>query len=157
MVTELQPSWAVATPVWLVLVSAGHSSVRLAGAVIVGGVVSLTVMVWTALALLPQASVAVQVRAITSVPPQLFVTASLKVIVTELHPSCAVATPVWLVLVSAGHSSVRLAGAVMLGGLVSLTVMVWTALALLPQASVAVQVRAITSVPPQLFVTASLK
>jgi hypothetical protein len=43
----------------------------------VGLVVSRTVIVWTQLALLPQASVAVQVRAIISVPPQLLVTESL--------------------------------------------------------------------------------
>src|SRR5215472_6178259 len=156
MVTELQPSVAVATPVWLVLVLAGHSSVRLAGAVMVGGVVSRTVMVWTALALLPQASVAVQVRAMILVPPQLFVTTSLYVMETALQPSVAVATPVLLVVVSAGHSSVRLVGAAMVGGVVSRTVMVCTALAALPQASVAVQVRAMILLPPQVLVTASL-
>ena len=77
MVTALQPSVAVPTPVLFVPVLAGHSSVRFAGAVIVGGVVSRTVIVCTALALLPQASVAVQVLSITLAPPQLFVTASL--------------------------------------------------------------------------------
>ena len=58
-----------------------------AGTVIIGAVVSRTVMVWTALALLPQASVALQVRVITFVPPQLFATTSLKVMTTELQPS----------------------------------------------------------------------
>jgi hypothetical protein len=57
--------------------SAGHSSVTLAGGVIVGGVVSRTVIIWTALAALPQPSVAVQVRVMTLVPPQLLVRASL--------------------------------------------------------------------------------
>ena len=42
----------------------------------VGGVVSRTVIVCTQLVLLPQASVAVQVRKITLVPAQLLLTAS---------------------------------------------------------------------------------
>ena len=92
----------------------------------------------------------------TLVPAQLLLTESLKLILTELQPSLAVATPVALVVVIAGHSSTRLAGAVMVGGVVSRTVIVWTALVLLPQASVAVQVRAITFVAPQLVVTRSL-
>src|SRR6516162_9236440 len=128
--------------------SAGHSRVTSAGAVIVGGVVSWTVRVWTALAVLPQASVAVQVRVITLVPPQLSTTASLYPTLTELQPSCAVATPFLLVLMSAGHSRVTSTGAVSVGGVVSRTVSVCTALALLPQASVAVQVRVMTLVPP---------
>src|SRR6266699_6261359 len=156
-VTEPQPSWAVATPVALVLVLAGHSSTRLGGQLIVGGVVSCTVMVWTQLLLLPHWSVAVQVRVITLVPPQLLLTESLKLIRTEPQPSVAVATPVALVVVGAGHSSVRLGGAVMAGGVVSLTVMVWTALRLLPHWSVAVQVREMTLALPQLLLTESLK
>src|SRR5437879_2933820 len=112
MVTALQPSVAVAIPVTLVRVSAGQSRVRLGGAVIVGGATSRTVMVCTALALLPQASAAVQVRVMTLEPPQLLVTASLKEMATELQPSEAVATPVLFVLTSAGQSRVRSAGAV---------------------------------------------
>src|SRR5229473_1209566 len=73
----------------------------------VGGVVSRTVMVWMQLAELPQASVAVQVRAMTLVPVQPLVVASLKVTVTWLQVSVAVATPVLLVVVSAGHSRTR--------------------------------------------------
>src|SRR5215469_16198948 len=52
----------MATPVALVLVSAGHSSTRSGGAVITGGVVSRTVICWTQVLALPQSSVAVQVR-----------------------------------------------------------------------------------------------
>src|SRR5437899_1055472 len=143
-------------PVALVLVSAGHSSTRSGGAVTVGGVVSRTVMVCRAEALLPQASVASQVRAMTLVPPQLLVTESLKVMITALQPSVAVAIPVALVPVSAGQSKVRLTGAVMVGGVTSRTVMVCKAEAVLPQPSVASQVRLITFVPPQLLLTASL-
>jgi len=124
--------------------------------VIVGGVVSRTVMVCTQRLLLPQASVAVQVREIILLPPQVLVTLSLYMTVTELQVSWAVATPVALVLVSAGHSNVRFAGHVIVGGVVSRTVMVWTQLLLLPHWSVAVQVRAMNLAPPQLLLTESL-
>ena len=68
----------MATPVALVpVLVVGHSSTTFAGIESVGLIVSLTVMVWTQLATLPQSSVAVQVRAINLVPPQLVVTASL--------------------------------------------------------------------------------
>src|SRR6266581_38573 len=156
MVTALQVSWAVATPVALVLVSAGHSRTTSGGQVMTGGVMSRTVMVCTQLALLPHSSMAVQVRAMTLVAPQLLVTESLKLTLTAPQPSWAVATPVALVSVSAGHSSTTFGGQVMTGGVVSSTVIVWTQLLLLPQASAAVQVRAMTLVPPQLVVTESL-
>jgi len=47
------------------------------GQVIVGGMVSRIVMVWTQLVLLPQASIAVQVREMTLLPPQVLLTLSL--------------------------------------------------------------------------------
>ena len=75
-VTALQLSWAVAVPVALGAVLAPHSKVTFDGNVSVGFVISRTVMVCTQLALLPQASVAVHVRAITLVLPQLLVTES---------------------------------------------------------------------------------
>src|SRR5437879_12610856 len=112
-----------------------------------GGVVSRTVMVWMQLLLLPQASVAVQVRATTLVPPQLVVIESLKLRLTELQPSCAVATPVKLVLVLAGHSSTTFVGQVMTGGVVSSTVIVCTQRVLLRPASVAFQGGAMTLLP----------
>src|SRR5258706_9422876 len=117
--------------------------------------VSRTVIVWMQLALLPHWSVAVQVRVSIRVGPQLVVVASLYVIVTALHVSWAVAMPVTFVRVSVmGHSSTRSAGQVMVGFKVSRTVMICTQLALLLQASVAVQVRVIVLVPAQaLFVT----
>ena len=77
---------------------------------------SRTVMVWTALALLPQPSVAVQVRAITWALPQVLLATSLKLMLTNPQLSSAVAMPVALVLVSAGHSSNWSAGGVMIGG-----------------------------------------
>src|SRR6267142_1044336 len=149
MVTWLQVSWAVATPVALVLVSAGQSSTRSGGQVMVGLVISRTVIFWTQLIELLHWSEAVQVRRITLVPLQPLLTESLKRTVTWLHVAWAAATPGALVLVSAGHSSTRSGGQLKVGLVESRTVMVWMQLALLPQASVAVQVRAMVSVPPQ--------
>src|SRR5262245_42103448 len=158
MITEPQPSVAVVTPVALVAVLAGQSRTRFVGAVMFGGVVSRTVIVCTSLALLPQALLAVQVRAMSRVPPQLVVTTSLQVIVTAPQPSCALAEPQALVPVFVqGHSNTTSAGAVMVGLIVSRTVMVWTRLVLLPQSSVAGQVRPITWGPPQLVATTRLQ
>src|SRR5438552_18370743 len=125
MATEPQPSWAVAMPVALVVMLAGHSRVRLAGQVIEGGVVSRTVIVCTQLALLAHWSVAVQVREMILAPPQRSVERRVGMMATEPQPSWAVATPVALVVVLAGHSRVKLAGQVIEGGVVSRTVIVW--------------------------------
>ena len=62
MLTELQVSVAVATPVLFVVVLAGHSRITFGGQVIAGAVVSRTLIVWTQLLALLQASIAVQVR-----------------------------------------------------------------------------------------------
>src|SRR6185369_2536616 len=110
MVTALHVSWAVATPVTLVRVSAGHSSRRSGGQVRLGFEVSCTVIICTQLMLLLHASVAVQVRAIIFVPLQLLLVTSLKRIMTALQASWAVAMPVAPVLVSAGHSRTRSGG-----------------------------------------------
>src|SRR6266511_2665043 len=78
--------------------------------------------------------------------------------VTAVHPSWAVATPVTFVPVSViGHSSTTLGGQVMVGFTVSRTVMVCAQLMLLLHASVAVQVRVMTLVPAQLLFVTSLK
>jgi hypothetical protein len=53
------------------------------------------------------------------VPPQLLLTESLNVSVVALHPSVTLAIPVTLVVVVAGHSSVRFAGATTVGAVVS--------------------------------------
>src|SRR5260370_28303369 len=105
MATLLQVSCAVAMPVLLVVVFAGQSRTKFGGQEIEGLVVSRTVMVWTAFVELPQASVAVQVRAITFVPAQLLVTTSEKLRVNWLQASSAAAMPVLLVELSAGHST----------------------------------------------------
>ena len=122
-----------------------------------GGVTSRMIIVWTQLALLPQASVAVHVRAMVLVPPHPLVIESLKLIVVWLQPSCAVATPVALVLVSAGQSNVRFGGQEMVGLIVSRTVIVCVQLVLLPHSSEAVQVREMILVAPQLVSTKSVK
>src|SRR6266487_2116933 len=70
---------------------------------------------------------------------------SLCVTLAVLHVSLPVGAPVAAGLVSPGHSTVASTGKfTKLGALVSLTVMVWAWLALLPQASVTVQVRVMT-------------
>src|SRR6266516_735808 len=114
-------------------------------------------MVCVQLRLLPHSSVAVQMRAMTLAPAQLLLTESAKVMMTDPQPSVAVATPVTLVVGRAGHCSTMLEGQVMVGGVVSRTVIVCTQLALLPHRSVAVQVREITRVLAQLVTTWSLK
>jgi hypothetical protein len=65
-----------------------------AGKVKDGGVVSTTVIVCNAVATFPQPSVALHVRVMIFVPPQLLLTESLKLSVVELQPSVAVGTPV---------------------------------------------------------------
>ena len=137
-------------------VLAGHSKVRFAGNDSVGGVESRTVIVWIAFVTLPQRSRAVHVRWMTFVAAQLVTTESLNVTVAVLQPSMAVAIPVLVVLVFAGHSKVTFGGITSAGARESRTVMVWILLVLFPQESTAVQVRATTFVPPQLVVTTSL-
>src|SRR5512137_1562204 len=125
------------------------------GQAMAGFVVSRTTIVCRPLVLLPQASVAVQVRQSVLVLPQLLLTMSLKVMVTVLQASGAVAAPVTFVRVSPGHSSTRFAGNRSAGGVVSRTVIVCSALVALPQASATVQVRKIILLPPQKLVTRS--
>jgi hypothetical protein len=155
-VVALQLSVTIGTPVKLVAVLAGHSSVRSGGATIAGAVVSRMVINCVPVAVLPQVSVALQIREINFAPPQLLLTTSLKVTVTFPQPSCAVAIPVFRTFVFAGHSRVRFAGNVSVGGVESRTVIVWVAFVTLPQRSRAVHVRWTTFVPPQLVIVTSL-
>ena len=79
-------------------------------------------MICSHAALFPAASSAVQVRTIDSVSPQPDVMVSLWVICgIESQLSVAMAKPVLAVLVSAGHSRVKVAGQVITGGMVSTT------------------------------------
>src|SRR6185436_1104167 len=118
-------------------------------AAITGAVVSATLMVWLAVLLLPQASVAVQVRVTLYEPAQApLVFTSAKVSVKALpQASVAVATAKTGV---AGQLMVLGAGRVAItGAVVSTTLIVWLAVLLLPQASVAVQVRVTLYEPAQ--------
>src|SRR5947207_536511 len=115
MPTELHVSVAVATPVALVFVLAGHCKVRFGGQAILGAVVSRTVIVCVQLVLLPQRSVAVQVRKMILAPPQVLLVESPYVRVTWLQIPWAVATPVAFVRVSAGHSKLTSAGQLSVG------------------------------------------
>src|SRR5439155_1055809 len=121
---------------------AGHWIVVGPGTVeITGAVVSTTLMVWLDVELLPQWSVAVQVRVtLLACGHEPGVVTSAKVSVgLGSHASVAVGVANDGV---AGHSMVVGPGtAEMLGACVSTTLMVWLAVELLPQWSVAVQVR----------------
>src|SRR5438067_241597 len=151
----LHVSLAVAMPVLLVVGGAVHSRVMLVGQVMLGRVVSLKLIVCVQLALLPQPSVAVQVRRIMPLPVQLVLPkASTKLMsAIPLQLSVAVATPVLSVVGNVVHSSVMSVGQVMIGRVVSLKLMVCVQLALFPQRSVAVQVRRMVPRPVQLVVS----
>src|SRR4029079_1760501 len=137
MFTVPQASLAIAVPKDGV---SGHSIVRAAGiGVNTGAVSSSTVIPWDAVAVLPQASVAVNVLvtvySLALVPG---VEASLVVMFTVPQASLAIAVPKDGV---SGHSIVRAAGiGVNTGAVSSSTVIPWDAVAVLPQASVAVNV-----------------
>src|ERR1043166_5517592 len=114
-------------------------TVRLAGHLRLGGLVSWMVMVWMQVALLPHRSVPRYVRLRTK-PAQLLELIVSPCQVTVTGPP-QVSLAVTLLVFGAGtwlaQFAVRLAGHVRLGGLVALAVIVWGQVALLPQASVA--------------------
>jgi hypothetical protein len=157
LATALHVAVAVATPVMLVVGATVHSSVMSSGQTMLGGTVSLKLMVCTHPLLLPQASWADQVRRIVALPVQLVLDSlSTKLMfVTALHVSVAVATPVMFVVGETVHSSVISAGQTIAGGTVSLKLMVCTQPLLFPQESWADQVRRIIPLPAQ-FVVDSL-
>src|SRR5438093_13293295 len=126
-----------------------HSTVLLGTQVRVGGVVSTTVTFWLQSAVLPQASVARQVRVVSDgrAPcPVRLVTVLRMVMVTVPQVSLAVGGSKVQVLVA---STVLLGTQVMVGGVWSSTVTFWLHWAVLPQASVARQVRVASKVLPQ--------
>jgi hypothetical protein len=103
-----------------------------------------------------QESIASQRRKITRALPQVLLTVSLKVRVTALQVSDAVAVPVALVAMLVPHSTMMFVGGTSTGGAMSRTVMVWTQVELLPHGSVARQVREMTFALPQLVLVESL-
>src|SRR6185503_135242 len=141
MVTLPQVSLAVGLPVALGSVEPVHSTVASGTSLIVGAVVSTMVMVWVDRAVLPQTSVAVQVRTNEPVLPHWSLIApSLCVIVTVPQVSLPVAVPVALGAVEPVHSTVASGTSLIVGAVVSTMVMVWVDRAVLPQTSVAVHV-----------------
>src|SRR5258708_5759036 len=115
----------------------------------IGGTVSLKLIVCTQPLLLPQASRALQVRRIVALPVQLVLarTSTKLMLMTALHMSVAVATPVMFVVGATVHSSVIFVGQWITGGTVSLKLIVCTQALLLPQASRTDQVRRIIAFP----------
>src|SRR5262249_44079347 len=110
------------------------------------------VMVCELIALLPQPSVATQVRVIRLVHPMVLVTVVTLGVIGPWHRSLAL-TPL-LKLIGAPHSTVCGPPTPLItGGVVSITVMVWLRLVTLPHPSLAVQVRVITFVQPMVLVT----
>src|SRR6266496_866250 len=126
-----------------------YSTVLFGTQVIVGLVVSITVTFWLQSAVLPQASVARQVRVASKVLPQCpvrLVTVLRTVMVTLPQVSVAVGVSNDQLLV---HSTVLLGTQVMVGGVWSSSVTFWLQSAVLPQESVARHVRVASKVLPQ--------
>ena len=111
--------------------------------VIVGGVISCTTIVPLHVAVLPQSSVAVQVRVVLYVPAQEpGVVASTKVIVTVASQASVAVGAVNTG--KAGQSTGDVCAThVIVGGVLSCTTIVPLHVAVLPQSSVAVQVRVV--------------
>src|SRR5438034_4223392 len=146
MVTSPQVSVAVGASKDQVM---EHSTVLLPTQMMVGLVVSCTVTFWLQSAVLPQASVARQVRVASKVLPQWpvrLVTVLRMLMVTLPQVSLAVGASKVQVLV---HSTVLLGTQMIVGLVVSTTVTFWLQSAVLPQASVARQVRVASKVLPQ--------
>src|SRR5207249_1507152 len=104
-----------------------------------------TVMRWLAVAVLPQLSVAVQVRVMTllQLEPGLLSVSCTTIVTAPPQLSVAVTAAGGGTLVR--HCTATSPGTPLsVGGVVSLTLMRWLAVATLPQRSVAVQVRAMT-------------
>src|SRR5204863_4131176 len=117
---------------------------------IVGSSVSTLFSVLVACPILPQASVAVQVRTNEPVLPHWpLIGPSLCVIVTVPHVSLPVAVPVALGAIEPVHSTMASGTSLIVGAVVSTMVMVCTQVATLPQSSVAFQVRVMTPVLPR--------
>src|SRR5688572_4085518 len=141
MVTVPHVSLPVAVPVAPTSVEPVHSTMASGTSLIVGALLSMIVMVCVDWAVLPHASVAVQVRTNEPVLPHGSLMApSLCVIVTVPHVSLPVAVPVAPTSVEPVHSTMASGTSLIVGAVVSTIVMVWVDWAVLPHASVAVHV-----------------
>src|SRR6185369_16037199 len=138
----------------LKLGAAGHSIVASApwAVVTAGAVVSIAVITCAAVLLLPQPSFAVHVRVMILVQPTVLVTVTALGVITPWQASVNTGA---LNTGAAGHSIVASApGAVVTTGpVVSITVITCAAVLLLPQPSLAVQVRVIILVQQTVLVT----
>ena len=108
--------------------------------------------VWLQTLLLPQASLALQVRVAANVPPQkpaVFVIVLSTATVTLAPPQLSAPAVGASKAQSAPHSTVFPATQTSVGAVVSTTVTVWLQTLLLPQASAALQVRVAANVPRQ--------
>jgi len=121
-----QLSVAVAVPLAAGVIGSRQLMVTLTGQVMTGGVISCIVIVCRQVDTLPQASVAVQVRAIVLLPGQLpTALESLKVIIgAGSQLSVAVAVPLAAGVTGSWQLMVTFAGQVMTGGVISCTVTV---------------------------------
>src|SRR5438093_13151046 len=146
VVTPLQASMALALPVAAGSVEAVQTTLTLAGQVITGPTVSVTVMVWSQVDALPQLSLAVRVGELRELPEQLpgAVTSLWVILATPLQASMALALPVSAGSVEAVQTTLTLAGPVTTGPTVSVTVMVWSQVDYSPHFRSAVQVRVMT-------------
>src|SRR5436309_14855183 len=146
LATPLQASMALALPVSAGSVDAVQTTLTLAGQVITGPSVSVTVMVWSQVDLFPQLSVAVQILVLSS---SLFrspgaVTSLWVILATPLQASMALALPVSAGSVETVQTRPTVAGQASTAPTASVTVMAWSQVEMLPQLSVAVQVRVMT-------------
>jgi hypothetical protein len=128
---------------------ASAATLTLAGQVIVGFSVSLTVTLWVQVAVFPEASVTVQVTVVVPIVN----TAGASLVITKSAPdeqlSVAVGVPKFTpvaVHTPASATTLTLAGQVIVGFSVSVTVTLWVQLWVLPAASVAVQVTVVVPI-----------
>src|SRR5207247_2171461 len=134
-----QLSVAVALPVSAGSVESPQTKTSSAGQAITGGVVSAKVMCCTQALMLPQASVAFQVRSMPALPVQLAGVAASVWVMTGVLPqlSVAVALPVSAGTVESPQARILSGGQAITGEVVSLIVMVWLQVLKLPLESVA--------------------
>src|SRR5438093_11800981 len=146
LATPLQASMALALPVSAGSVEAVQTTLTLAGQVITGPTVSVTVMVWSQVETFPQLSVArSEERRVGKAGKLRGVVTSLWVMLaTPLQASMALALPVSAGAVEAVQRTLTLAGQVITGPTVSVTVMVWSQVDYSPHFRSAVQVRVMT-------------
>src|SRR5512133_902193 len=141
-----QLSVAVAVPRAAGVIGSSQLTVTAAGHVITGAVTSTTVMTWLQVLALPQLSVAVHVRVMTTEHGVVLFVASAYVITgVASQLSVAVALPRANGVIGSSQFTVTSAGQRITGAVTSTTVITWLQVLALPQLSVAVHVRVMTT------------